>query len=129
VNSTKLHWMRIFARGKGIKEREAIAAKEMANELNKLLSRSVRRAGIPYVDVRTAFAGHGYCTSSSYFVFAEDSCKRQGAFEGVMHPNKNGTAKYVELILAELRRRVKRNDLGRPDPLTVTGLPGGVAVR
>ena len=38
------------------------------------------------------FEGRGYCTSQSFWVSAEDSCDHQGDFEGVVHPNKEGTA-------------------------------------
>lgn len=54
------------------------------------------------------FEGHGYCSGedNSFFVFAEDSCKHQGDFDGTMHPNHKGHQVIADIIAKRLDRSV-----------------------
>jgi hypothetical protein len=66
------------------------------------------------------FAGHGYCSPHPWYVSAEESCKHQDDFRGLLHPNEPGTSVMASAIAAVLRRRL----FGiRVLPADVTGVP------
>jgi hypothetical protein len=60
-----------------------------------------------YIDVAADFDVHGYCASKedgTFFVGAEESCLRQGDFDGVAHPNHLGQTAYGFRIAEAIRR-------------------------
>jgi hypothetical protein len=72
--------------------------------LNEAIARAAQQHGWQLVTgIARRFEGHGYCTPQSFWVFAEDSCDRQGDFEGTMHPNKRGTGIIAEALAREFR--------------------------
>ena len=75
-----------------VNESEAELIKERGTLLNALIERKATEFGWHYVDVAKDFAGHGYCRDDheKMWVGATDSCKSQGDFDGVMHPNFRG---------------------------------------
>jgi hypothetical protein len=81
-----------------VDELDAQMVQRQGRLLNALIKRKAeefsRRYGINwhYIDVEQDFQGHGYCAieTDSYWVKAEQSCRRQGDFEGTMHPNRLG---------------------------------------
>jgi hypothetical protein len=91
-----------------------LAIKQIGVDLNQLIHDVARRNGWTVVDgIAERFAGHGYCATAdperpggsrnrrgTYFVSAEQSCRDQGDFEGMMHPNEYGHEVYAERIVA-----------------------------
>ena len=98
-------------------------------QLNDLIRRKAEEFGWHYVDVADEFQGHGYCSSddSTFWVRAEESCRRQGDFRGTMHPNYRGHAVYA-LALATALREHTFVPPRRPGPeRPVVLLPGAIA--
>ncbi|MDP9486615.1 MAG: SGNH/GDSL hydrolase family protein [Actinomycetota bacterium] len=80
----------------------------MGGLLNDLIRRKAQEFGWHFVDVAEDFRGRGYCAPEVCWVGAEESCNKQGNFEGTMHPNARGHAIYG-LRLAEILRRLTIN--------------------
>jgi len=81
--------------------------RDAGRRLNAAVRQAADRHGWVFVDgIEAGFAGHGYCSDNSFFVFAEDSCRQQGNFEGTMHPNAAGHAVYSRRLQAALARRL-----------------------
>lgn len=74
--------------------------------LNALIRRKADEFGWHFVDVEADFRGHGYCESAdqTYWVSMEESCRRQGDFEGTIHPNFRGHA-AIGFRLSQAMRR------------------------
>ncbi|MGL4964956.1 MAG: hypothetical protein ACRC67_27265 [Inquilinus sp.] len=93
-----------------IDEEEAFSIWHMGRVLNEEVELAAERLGWHLVDgIDERFKGHGYCSGQSYYVFAEDTCSRQGDFEGMLHPNGPGTS-----VIAEETARVLRQVLPAP---------------
>jgi lysophospholipase L1-like esterase len=89
---------------KAITPREAAWIDSVGGVLNEAVAEAARRNGWRLVDgIDEAARGHGYCSGQSWYVFAEDSCLRQGNFDGTMHPNAEGTGSIAAAIARELR--------------------------
>ena len=88
--------------------------------LNDLIRDMARTFGWHLVDVArdAGFEGHGYCADDTYFVGAAESCKKQGNFDGMMHPNAEGHAATAFLLANSLRELTLNKR-----PITLTGLP------
>lgn len=94
----------------------------MGQILNDLIRRKAREFGWHFVDVDADFRGRGYCAPEavSYWVKAEQSCDRQGNFDGTMHPNDRGHAMYGLRLAESLMQhtvtppRITVGDLTRP---------------
>lgn len=84
--------------------------KNIGLRLNALIDRKAREFGWHFVDIDADFAGHGYCASDTktYWVGAEESCRRQGDFDGMMHPNHRGQAAYALRLSEALRKHTLR---------------------
>lgn len=81
--------------------------RELGTRLNKEISSACTRFGWGYVDgIQKAFAGHGYCSDKSYYVFMEESCKKQADFWGTAHPNSIGHQVYANIILSKLKPKL-----------------------
>lgn len=80
--------------------------KQVGLMLNMLLERKAREFGWHFIDIEADFAGRGYCASDAktYWVRAEESCRRQGDFNGMMHPNRSGQAAYALRLSEALRK-------------------------
>ncbi len=90
-----------------ISEEDGRRIRETSRRLNAAIRAAADAHGWVFVDgIEAGFAGHGYCSDDSFFVFAEDSCRQQGDFEGTMHPNAVGHAVYSRCIKAALARRL-----------------------
>lgn len=81
------------------------AIKLFGTKLNAAIKRNADKHHWHFVDVDNDFAGHGYCAdeSSTFWVGAEDSCKRQGDFEGMAHPNYRGHQAYALRLSQAMR--------------------------
>jgi len=85
--------------------------REKGRDLNAALRAAAQAHGWIFVDgIEAGFSGHGYCSDDSFFVFAEDSCRQQGDFEGTMHANASGHAVYSRYLEAALTRRLFSRD-------------------
>lgn len=83
---------------------------ELGLLLNDVIKTKAAEFGWILVDgIARDFDGHGYCSKKSYFVFAEDSCRNQGDFEGVFHPNEIGH----EITRDRLAQALKRELISR----------------
>lgn len=84
---------------------DATAIQNRGRALNALIRRKAQEFGWHFVDVDADFEGHGYCAREGgrYWVHAEESCRRQGDFDGTMHPNHIGQRVYA-LRLAQAMR-------------------------
>jgi len=81
----------------------------MGVALNKEVRRAADNFGWHYVTgISEKFKTHGYCSGQSYYVAAEQSCKKQGDFMGTMHPNANGISVCATAIGTDLRRLLRR---------------------
>ena len=79
----------------------------LGERLNEAIWAKADEFGWILVDgIARDFDGHGYCANRSYFVFAEDSCRNQGDFEGVLHPNKQGHEITRDRIALALKREL-----------------------
>jgi lysophospholipase L1-like esterase len=118
----------IFNGGPGlsIDTEDALAIREIAHALNTKLLEIAGANGWNFIEgIADGFAGHGYCSEKSFYVFAEESCRKQGDFEGMMHPTADGAKVYSKRIADTLRRRLfpREFDLDSPD----VPQPGGEA--
>jgi hypothetical protein len=81
--------------------------REAGRRLNAAVRAAAEMHGWVFVDgIEAGFAGHGYCSDDSFFVFAEDSCRQQGDFEGTMHPTAAGHAVYSRRLQAAIARHL-----------------------
>jgi lysophospholipase L1-like esterase len=81
--------------------------RDAGRRLNEAVRMAADRHGWVFVDgIEAGFAGHGYCSDDSFFVFAEDSCRQQGDFEGTMHPTADGHAVYSRCLKAAVARHL-----------------------
>ncbi len=82
------------------------AIKRFGTKLNAAIKRNADKHHWHYVDVDKDFAGHGYCADESvtFWVSAEDSCRRQGDFEGMAHPNHRGHQAYALRLSQSMRQ-------------------------
>lgn len=96
--------------GVGIRIDEARATKAMGTALNASIQEHVRRAGYSFVSVAQAFALNGYCTKAPFYVGAEESCRKQGDYNGVLHPNHRGVDAYADQMHPVLKRAVPLPD-------------------
>ena len=86
-----------------ISDKDARAIKEVAGRLNSTNQGASRRMGWNWIGgITKGFEGHGYCSGSSFFVFAETSCEKQGDFKGMLHPNSLGHKIYRNEIFKAL---------------------------
>jgi lysophospholipase L1-like esterase len=73
--------------------------------LNSAVTRAAQAHGWHLVSgIAEKFQGRGYCTNSSYWIFAEESCERQGDWEGTVHPNATGTDVVATALAREFRK-------------------------
>lgn len=87
----------------GIQKNDAELIEEMGNRLNDVIRAAADKHGWTVATgVAADFKRHGYCSESSWWVFAEQSCKRQGDLEGTMHPNTAGTLAVAKRLGVEL---------------------------
>lgn len=92
-----------------VTKRDANSIRDMARTLNDTIAAAAKEHGWQLITgIAEGFRRHGYCTNDSYFRGAEESCDRQGDFDGMMHPNEKGTAVYTRAIAGELRREFDR---------------------
>jgi hypothetical protein len=88
-------------------ESDGRAIKEEASKLNDLIRRVAREFDWFVIDgVAEGFAGHGYCDDDTFWVSAEQSCRTQGDFDGMLHPNGRGHAVVAQLVSAALRENL-----------------------
>lgn len=91
----------------GISKKDAEEITKFGKKLNATLKAAAAKHGWVWVDgIANDFAGHGYCSSSSWWVFAEQSCKRQDDLEGTMHPNTAGTLAVAKRIAAAAEKEL-----------------------
>lgn len=80
----------------------------MGGLLNDLIRRKAREFNWHLIDIDATgeFSGRGYCAPKRdrCWVRAEESCDRQGNFDGTMHPNRRGHAIYGFHIADALSR-------------------------
>ena len=57
---------------------------------NKLKEFAEKLNWIYIGDIQSSFSGHGYCSSDTFWVGAEESCLNQDNFMGMLHPNSSG---------------------------------------
>lgn len=99
-----------------VDEADAALVRQLGAELNQAVGQAVeainaeaRAAGRParwvFVDgIQEGFAGHGYCDGERLYVRMSESCRRQGDFMGMVHPNQAGHGVYGQRIAAKLRQ-------------------------
>jgi hypothetical protein len=84
---------------------------EVGRLLNRVIRDKTEEFGWTLIDgIERAFDGHGYCARTPYFVSAEESCLRQGDFEGMLHPNAEGHAVVRDLVAPAVRHRMLEAD-------------------
>jgi len=80
---------------------------KLGRELNGKIKEAANKFGWVFIDGLVAgFDGHGYCAGQPYFVSAEESCRDQGDFEGMLHPNASGHEVTRDCIAKVLRREL-----------------------
>ena len=89
-----------------LSKEDAVAIKELAEQLNDALKQAAKDHGWFYVPgIAAAFKGHGYCTRDfRYFVEAEESLGFQGDTEGTIHPNPDGHKKIGECVAKSVQK-------------------------
>ena len=71
----------------------------------------LRQLRLHVVDgIERDFNGHGYSAPHSYYVSAEESCMRQGDFEGMCHPNDRGLEFVRARLTCALARQLTMSD-------------------
>ncbi len=81
--------------------------KRLGKLLNDLNRKKANEFGWIFINgIESEFAGHGYCAPKSFWVVAEESCRNQGDFEGMMHPNAKGQDVFRRRIAQVLRREL-----------------------
>jgi len=79
----------------------------VGDELNAKIREKANEFGWIMIDgIKDGFEGHGYCSGSSFFVFAEESCRDQGDFDGMLHPNKKGHSITRDCIVNTLQQEL-----------------------
>ena len=64
---------------------------QMGVKLNNKLKEFAEKLNWIYIgDIQSSFSGHGYCSSDTFWVGAEESCLNQDNFMGMLHPNSSG---------------------------------------
>jgi hypothetical protein len=94
--------------------------KEKGAALNFLIQRKARQFGWHFVDVEPHFVGRGYCDDNTLWVGASESCRRQGDFQGTMHPNWYGHRRWARAFVEQLQAHTilpLRPGLPQPGPL------------
>lgn len=87
-----------------IDQQDAAELKKLGEKLNKVIADAATKHNWTLVTgIAEDFEGHGYCSGSSWFVFAEQSCKRQDDLEGTMHPNTAGTTAVADRITTAVK--------------------------
>jgi hypothetical protein len=92
--------------------------------LNDVIRRKANEFGWHLVEVADDFVGHGYCDDETLWVGAEESCRKQGDFEGTMHPNLYGHLLWADRFVEKLEIHtvvpLRGRDLIEPlfDPVT-----------
>ncbi|MGF7037692.1 hypothetical protein M2273_000926 [Mucilaginibacter lappiensis] len=96
--------------GKGFLDLDTSDAKALGAlgiKLNNKIREKAEEFGWILVDgIASGFDGHGYCSKNSFFVFAEESCLKQGDFEGMLHPNELGHEVARDCIAKVLQREL-----------------------
>jgi len=93
--------------GLNLDKADARSLGELGDLLNQKIRAKADEFGWILVDgIENGFDGHGYCASRPYFVLAEESCRNQGDFEGMLHPNKLGQQVTRDCIVRALRREM-----------------------
>lgn len=87
-------------------DKELVFANQLIDYLNLVIERSAQRAGVRYVDVTNAFAGHRLCEGGSFntafngLTFGDDAPLPFGPLGNEsFHPNKLGHQLYKQTIL------------------------------
>ncbi len=107
-----------------LEKEDGILFKKLGNLLNSTIDTAAQKYGWIYVGgIQKAFAGHGYCSPSSYYVGAEESCKTQDDFMGIAHPNIKGHQVIGEEIYKELK--VIIDQFGTSTDSFVPNVPNG----
>lgn len=95
---------------------------QLGGKLNDLIRKKARDFGWQVVDIDATgeFTGRGYCAlkDDRCWVKAEESCNRQGDFDGTMHPNARGHAMngfYLAALLTE--RMINRRQVAIEPPV------------
>ncbi len=92
-----------------ITESEAKNIDSMGRLLNAEVKQAAQTHGWRFVDgIDEKFAGRGYCSGRSLYVFADKSCDLQGDFDGTMHPNAAGTLLIANAIASEIRKAIPK---------------------
>ncbi len=66
-----------------------------------------------------AFQGHGYCSTDRFYLKPGESCRCQGNYQGMLHPNGKGFKKVAEQVLRKLEQVYDFNRLKKPVPVIV----------
>jgi lysophospholipase L1-like esterase len=86
---------------------EGRLVKRLGEKLNETIRRKSEEFGWIFISgIAEDFSGHGYCASQSFWISAEESCRNQGDFEGMMHPNAKGRDVIKNRILEALKTHV-----------------------
>lgn len=101
--------------------------KALGVDLNALIKKKCDDFGWIFITgIADEFAGHGYCASDTFWVGAEESCRNQADFEGMMHPNEKGHAVYKRKIEeALLKNMINRPKFKKFSPAVT---PGGAKI-
>lgn len=107
----------------GISRDDAIAVKDMGQDLNDAIRTAAERHDWTYVgNIAHRFGGHGYCEDEeSYFVGFTESCDTQGDIKGTMHPNRQGQRVLGRCIASALRKSALRPRAKTRDHRTESG--------
>lgn len=99
-----------------ISDRDGEAIQSRGLLLNALIKRKAEEFGWHYVDVEADFEGRGYCAArgTRFWVHAEESCRRQGDFDGTMHPNHLGQHAYALRLSQAMRQHTFPRTLVAP---------------
>lgn len=103
--------------GHEITDAEAPNLDEVGQYLNGIIRLAAQKNGWLLSDPSDAFLGHGYSSESpyelnarsvpSYYVRLNESCKNQGDYRGMVHPNVLGHEAYATVLSAVMQRFVK----------------------
>ncbi|MHA7207930.1 GDSL-type esterase/lipase family protein [Arthrobacter sp. MDT1-65] len=84
---------------------EANAMGVLGRNLNSTLRKLADESGWIFISgIEEGFQNHGYCGKESYFIGAEESCLKQGDFEGTLHPNAKGHAVARDCIISSVKQ-------------------------
>jgi len=96
----------LFDSGAGCGSLELVTAEEAqwlagyGQRLNQVIRDSW---GAAVVDIASAFAGHGYCGTPTFYGHLGQSLGRQLDYLGLLHPNAEGHRVYRDAILRRLQ--------------------------